>query len=112
MHRAVDALSLKPELLLIDGNHFAPYYKIPHTCIIGGDGKFAAIAAASILAKTYRDEYITKLHEEFPEYNWKKNKSYGTKEHRLAIQKYGLTPYHRKTFLMSEKQLSFKFDNH
>lgn len=98
MHLALDKLKKKPQLLLIDGNRFIPYKKIPHQCFVKGDGRFAAIAAASILAKTYRDEYMQQLHEEFPLYNWKKNKGYGTLEHRKAIEQAGLCKYHRKSF--------------
>ncbi len=98
MHKAIDQLKKKPELLLIDGNRFIAYKKIPHYCIIKGDGKYASIAAASILAKTYRDAYMQKLHEEFPMYGWDKNKGYGTLVHRKAIEKYGLCKYHRKSY--------------
>lgn len=98
MHRALDALSTRPEALLIDGNRFAPYHNIPYSCEIKGDGRFLSIAAASILAKTYRDDYMTKLHEEFPQYHWNDNKGYPTRTHRVAIAQYGPTPYHRKTF--------------
>ncbi len=98
MHRALDALKTRPEALLIDGNRFVPYHNIPYSCEIKGDGRFLSIAAASILAKTYRDDYITKLHEEFPQYHWNENKGYPTRAHRAAIAQYGPTPYHRKTF--------------
>ncbi len=98
MHKAVDALTVKPALLLIDGNRFAPYQGINHHCIVQGDGLYASIAAASILAKTYRDDYIGQLHLEFPQYNWQKNKGYGTAEHRKAIETHGLCKYHRKSF--------------
>jgi ribonuclease HII len=98
MHRAIDQLKSKAQLLLIDGNRFIPYKKIPHHCIIKGDGKYAAIAAASILAKTYRDDYMKQLHEAFPEYKWNVNKGYGTAAHRNAIEQYGLTMHHRKSF--------------
>ena len=101
MHKAVDKLGQIPELLLIDGNRFKPYKEIPFECIIKGDGKFMSIAAASVLAKTHRDEYINKLVDDNPElekYNLKKNKGYGTKDHIEAIQKYGITKWHRKTF--------------
>ena len=98
MHRAIDQLKTKAQLLLIDGNRFIPYKKIPHHCIIKGDGKYAAIAAASILAKTYRDDYMKQLHEAFPEYKWNVNKGYGTAAHRNAIEQYGLTMHHRKSF--------------
>lgn len=107
MHRAVDQLVQKPELLLIDGNRFNPYPEIPHVCIIKGDGKYLNIAAASVLAKTYRDEYMEKLGLEFPEYNWKKNKGYPTIAHREAIFKFGPTIHHRQTFtLLKDNQFS------
>lgn len=107
MHRAVDALETKPESLLIDGNRFIPYPAIPHNCIIKGDGKFLNIAAASILAKTYRDEYMDQLDLEFPEYHWKQNKGYPTKAHRAAIQHFGPTEHHRMSFtLLAPDQLS------
>ena len=98
MHLALDKLKKKPQLLLIDGNRFIPYKKVPHQCFVKGDGRFASIAAASILAKTWRDAYMHQLHEEFPQYNWKKNKGYGTAEHRKAIEQVGLCKYHRKSF--------------
>ena len=98
MHRAIDDLNTKPELLLIDGNRFIPYNRIPHQCIIKGDGKFASIAAASILAKTHRDEFMINLSHEHPQYNWAQNKGYPTAEHRSAIMKYGICSYHRKSF--------------
>lgn len=107
MHRAVDQLSNIPEHLLIDGNRFNVYASIPHTCIIKGDGKYLSIAAASVLAKTYRDDIMENLHIEFPHYNWTKNKGYPTKEHRRAILEYGDCDYHRKTFtLLPADQLS------
>jgi len=98
MHQSIFQLSLQPDLLLIDGNRFKPFPNISHHCIVKGDGKYASIAAASILAKTYRDEIMNKLHVEFPEYGWKKNKGYGTAEHRKAIEKIGLCTYHRKSY--------------
>ncbi len=98
MHRAIDKLKTKPELLLIDGNRFNKYRDIPHKCIVKGDGKYMSIAAASVLAKTHRDEYMKKIDAEFPGYSWSKNKGYPTRQHKLAIQKLGLTPYHRKSF--------------
>ena len=98
MHLSIDKLKKKPELLLIDGNRFKRYKKIGHECIIKGDGKYSSIAAASILAKTYRDDYMLKIHLEYPDYQWNKNKGYGTAVHRNAIDKYGLCTYHRKTF--------------
>jgi len=105
MHRAIKQLSSTPELLLIDGNRFKSYPKIPHECIIKGDGKFMSIAAASILAKTYRDEFVQKMHNEFPDYNWSQNKAYPTKAHRNAIRKFGSTPYHRMSFRLLPQQL-------
>ncbi len=111
MHRAVDQLELRPQHLLVDGNRFNPYPGVPHTTIVKGDGKYLSIAAASILAKTYRDDYMNRLAEEFPMYDWKKNKGYPTKKHREAIKKYGTTPYHRVSFnLLGDGQLSFDFD--
>jgi len=98
MHLAIDKLSTTPKHIIIDGNRFKPYKKIPHDTIIKGDGKYLSIAAASILAKTYRDEYMEKLHLEYPEYNWKQNKGYPTKAHREAIKEFGATDHHRKTF--------------
>jgi len=109
MHKALDALSIKPEHIIVDGNRFKPYNSIPHTTIVKGDGKYLSIAAASILAKTYRDDYMIKLHNEYPQYNWKQNKGYPTKEHREAIKKFGITPYHRKSFRLLDEQLSFEF---
>ena len=104
MHLALDKLKKKPGLLLIDGNRFIAYKKIPHRCIIKGDAIFASIAAASILAKTYRDEYMVKLHEQFPHYAWNSNKGYGTASHRTAIEMYGLCKYHRTTFHLKKPQ--------
>ncbi|PKA83404.1 RNase HII [Ulvibacter sp. MAR_2010_11] len=109
MHRSIDKLSKKPEFIAIDGNRFKPYYKIPYECVVKGDGKFLHIAAASILAKTYRDLYMEHLHDEFPVYNWKQNKGYPTAEHREAIRKYGPTPFHRKSFRLLPEQLKLKF---
>ena len=105
MHLAIDQLKKKPELLLIDGNRFKPYKKINHQCIVKGDGKFSSIAAASILAKTYRDAYMQKIHLEFPNYHWTKNKGYGTADHRKAIEEFGLCKYHRKSFNILPNQL-------
>lgn len=110
MHIAVDKLKLSPEHLLIDGNRFKPYKNIPHTCIIKGDGKYLSIAAASILAKTFRDDYMIELHNKFPVYDWKNNKGYPTKKHRLGIAEHGITEYHRKTFRLLDKQISIKFE--
>jgi ribonuclease HII len=99
MHRALDALSVKPEYILVDGNKFFAYKNIPHFCAVKGDSIYAAIAAASILAKTYRDDYITEIAKEYPEYSWDINMGYPTKKHRQIIEQLGLTPYHRKTFI-------------
>lgn len=110
MHRAIDQLSVRPEALIIDGNRFYPYHDLPHTTIVKGDGKYLSIAAASILAKTYRDDYMLKLHEEYPYYGWDHNAGYPTKEHRQGIAEHGLTPYHRKTFnQLGDGQLTFDF---
>lgn len=109
MHRSLDQLTQTPDLILVDGNKFKPYREIPHECIIKGDGKFLSIAAASILAKTYRDAYMEKIHQEFPMYNWAKNKGYPTKEHREAIRQYGVTKYHRKSFKQLPEQMTFEF---
>ena len=98
MHQAIDQLTTQPEFIIVDGNRFKPYDGIPHETIIKGDGKYLSIAAASVLAKTYRDAYMEKIHEEYPVYNWKQNKGYPTAEHRAAIKKYGITKYHRKSF--------------
>lgn len=98
MHGCVEQLKVRPDLLLIDGNRFRPYLFMAHRCIVGGDGLYASIAAASILAKTYRDEYMETLHFEYPHYGWDRNKGYGTQEHRDAIEQHGLSPYHRKSF--------------
>ena len=98
MHNALDKLTIRPELILVDGNKFHPYNFIPHQCIIKGDSKVLSIAAASILAKNYRDQLMIQLHEEFPEYGWNKNMGYATKTHREALKKYGPTKYHRKSF--------------
>lgn len=106
MHKAIDQLNKKPEFIIVDGNRFKPYNNIPHECIIKGDSKYMSIAAASILAKTYRDAYMEKIHEEYPMYNWKKNKGYPTKEHREAIRKYGITKYHRKSFRQLPEQFT------
>ncbi len=105
MHLAIDQLKIKPELLLIDGNRFVAYQKIKHQCIIKGDSIYANIAAASILAKTYRDEYMYKIHQEFPQYGWNNNKGYGTLQHRKAIEQFGLCRYHRKSFNIIPKQI-------
>lgn len=106
MHRAMDQLRPEAPFIIVDGNRFKPYRNIPHECIIKGDSKYLSIAAASILAKTYRDAYMEKIHEEYPMYNWIKNKGYPTLEHREAIRKYGITKYHRKSFKLLPEQLS------
>lgn len=107
MHQAIEQLKKKPDLLIIDGNRFKPYKTIEHQTIIKGDGKYIEIAAASVLAKTYRDEIMEKLHEEFPDYNWQKNKGYPTIEHRKAVKEFGSCVYHRQTFqLLKPEQLS------
>lgn len=107
MHRALDQLQIRPEAVIVDGNRFKPYNGLPHTTIVKGDGKYLSIAAASILAKTYRDDYMDKLAEEFPQYDWLGNKGYPTKKHREAIKVYGITPYHRRSFnLLGDGQLS------
>lgn len=98
MHMAIDSLTVRPELLLIDGHIFPPYFGIVHQCVVKGDATYASIAAASILAKTYRDDYMLKIHEEYPVYGWNDNKGYGTAYHRNSIREHGLSPYHRKTF--------------
>ena len=107
MHRAIRQLKIRPEALLIDGNRFYPFEDIPHTTIVKGDGKMMSIAAASVLAKTYRDDFMTQIHNEFPVYNWAVNKGYPTKDHRAAIAQHGVTPYHRMSFrlLPEPKQL-------
>ena len=118
MHRALDQLSVRPEAIIVDGNRFKPYHSvidgspvnIPHTTIVKGDGKYLSIAAASILAKTYRDDYMDQLALEYPQYDWQKNKGYPTPKHREAIRQYGITPFHRKTFnMLGDGQLSFDF---
>lgn len=106
MHKAIDKIKVKYNFLLIDGNRFKAYKKVPHECIVKGDGKYQSIAAASILAKTYRDEYIIKLSKKFPEYQWQQNKAYPTKKHVDAILKYGITPYHRRSYHIKAYQLS------
>jgi len=111
MHRALDMLSLKAEFILVDGNRFIPYQQVPHCCVVKGDGKYLSIAAASVLAKTYRDDYMKKLAAEFPEYGWSQNKGYPTIEHRNAIIKHGLTTHHRRSFRVTDPQLKL-FDTH
>lgn len=109
MHRALAGLSTAPEHILVDGNRFRPYLAIPHTCVVRGDATYLSIAAASVLAKTYRDDYMKRLHEEFPEYGWAKNKGYPTAIHRDAIRQQGITPWHRKSFALMERQLTIDF---
>ena len=118
MHRALDQLTVRPEAIIVDGNRFKPYrpvvdgsaVNIPHTTIVKGDGKYLSIAAASILAKTFRDDYMDQVSEEFPQYDWLSNKGYPTKKHREAIRQYGITPYHRKSFnMLGDGQLSLDF---
>ena len=108
MHRAIEALKVTPEFIIVDGNKFRNYKEIPHETIVKGDAKFLSIAAASVLAKTYRDTYMEKIHQEFVMYNWQKNKGYPTKEHRAAIREYGATIHHRKTFKLLPEQLKLK----
>ncbi len=111
MHRALDALSVRPEAIIVDGNRFKPYHDVPHTTIVKGDGKYLSIAAASILAKTYRDDYMKAIAEEFPQYDWRSNKGYPTKKHRATIKEYGISPYHRKSFtLLPPEELSIDFE--
>ena len=110
MHRALDKLELRPEAVIVDGNRFKPYQDLPYTTIVKGDGKYMSIAAASILAKTYRDEYMADLAGMYPQYDWKSNKGYPTAKHREAIRQYGITPFHRRTFnLWGDTQLSLDF---
>src|SRR5690554_80425 len=105
MHRALDLMAISPSFLIIDGNRFKPYRTIPHECIIQGDGKYLSIAAASILAKTYRDDFMANLAIQYPQYDWQNNKGYATMKHRQAVTEYGLSPYHRKTFRTNALQL-------
>lgn len=109
MHRAIDGLKLRPGHLIIDGNRFKKYREIAHQCIVKGDGKYLSIAAASILAKTYRDDYMNAIHHDYPMYNWLSNKGYPTIVHRNAIREYGISPHHRKTFRLLETQTSLHF---
>jgi len=110
MHRALDQLQVRPEAIIVDGNRFLPYRDLPYATIVKGDGKYQAIAAASILAKTFRDEYMERLAEEFPQYGWQSNKGYPTPQHREAIRQYGVTPYHRKSFdLLGSRELFLDF---
>tara|TARA_R100001369_G_scaffold39162_1_gene65213 strand:+ start:491 stop:1093 length:603 start_codon:yes stop_codon:yes gene_type:complete len=108
MHNSISKLQMSPNYIIVDGNRFIPYKTIPYKTIIKGDSKYLSIAAASILAKTYRDAYMEKIHDEFPMYNWKQNKGYPTKEHRAAIRKYGITKYHRKSFRLLPEQYRFE----
>ena len=111
MHRALDQLKVRPEAVIVDGNRFKKYNDLPHTTIVKGDGKYLAIAAASILAKTYRDDYMNELAKEYPQYDWLSNKGYPTKNHREAIKQFGITPYHRKSYnLLGDGQLSLEFE--
>ena len=109
MHRALDKLVVSPELLLIDGNRFINYKNVPHQCIVKGDSKYCSIAAASVLAKTYRDDYMKSIHQQYDCYSWDKNKGYPTTKHRMAIEKHGVSPYHRRSFRLTNNQLSIKF---
>ena len=110
MHRALDQLKVRPEAIIVDGNRFKPYQDLSSTTIVKGDGKYLSIAAASILAKTYRDDYMLSLAEEYPQYDWQSNMGYPTKKHRQAIREHGITPYHRKSYnLLGDGQLSFDF---
>lgn len=109
MHRALDQLKVRPEAIIVDGNRFTPYHNMPFTTIVKGDGKYQAIAAASILAKTFRDDYMNLLGEQFPMYDWKSNKGYPTKKHREGIRKYGISPYHRKSYNLLGGELSLNF---
>lgn len=109
MHQAIDQLNIVPEHLIIDGNRFKVYQKIPHKCIVKGDAKYLSIAAASVLAKTHRDEFMQQLDKEFPQYLWKKNKGYPSKQHRMAIKEFGITKYHRLSYKLIDNQLSLDF---
>lgn len=108
MHQSIENLNPQPNFIIVDGNKFKPYKSVAHKTIVKGDSKYLSIAAASVLAKTYRDDYMAKIHNEYPMYNWIKNKGYPTKEHRLAIQKYGITKYHRKSFRLLPEQLKLE----
>jgi ribonuclease HII len=110
MHLALEQLTLQPAFILVDGNRFTPYREVPHACIIQGDGTYASIAAASILAKTYRDEYMQQLHQQFPQFGWHENKGYPTLYHRNALREHGETPYHRKSFRLLPEQLELDLD--
>lgn len=111
MHRALDQLQVRPEAIIVDGNRFKPYHDLPHTTIVKGDGKYLSIAAASILAKTYRDDEMIRLAQEYPDYDWQHNMGYPTRKHREAIRQHGVTPYHRRTFnLLESEELTIPFD--
>lgn len=110
MHRALSQLKKRPQHIIIDGNRFKKYEDIPHLCIVKGDGKYMSIAAASVLAKTHRDEYMKNIHEQFPVYNWQQNKGYPTQEHRNKIKEYGITDFHRKSFNLADTQLKLDFE--
>lgn len=111
MHRALDQLQVRPEAIIVDGNRFKPYRDLPHTTIVKGDGKYLSIAAASILAKTYRDDEMIRLAQEYPDYDWQHNMGYPTRKHREAIRQHGVTPYHRRTFnLLGSEELTIPFD--
>lgn len=112
MHRALDQLQVRPEAIIVDGNRFKPYHDLPHTTIVKGDGKYLSIAAASILAKTYRDDEMIRLAQEYPDYDWQHNMGYPTRKHREAIRQHGVTPYHRRTFnLLGSEELTIPFDS-
>lgn len=112
MHRALDQLQVRPEAVIVDGNRFKPYRDLPHTTIVKGDGKYLSIAAASILAKTYRDDEMVRLAQEYPDYDWQHNMGYATRKHREAIRQHGITPYHRRTFnLLGSEELTIPFDS-
>lgn len=110
MHKALDQLAVIPQHIIVDGNRFKPYKDIPHLCIVKGDGKYMSIAAASVLAKTHRDEYMRNLDQKFPFYNWKQNKGYPTQEHRDKLKEYGISEYHRKSFNLADPQLKLNFE--
>ena len=111
MHRALDQLGVRPEAVIVDGNRFKPYGDLPYTTIVKGDGKYQAIAAASILAKTFRDDYMDALDDECPQYGWRRNKGYPTREHREAIRQHGITPYHRRSYNLTGQELPLPFDD-
>ena len=111
MHRALDQLGVRPEAVIVDGNRFKPYGDLPYSTIVKGDGKYQAIAAASILAKTFRDDYMDTLDDECPQYGWRRNKGYPTREHREAIRQHGITPYHRRSYNLTGQELPLPFDD-